>query len=310
MDVNIGAYLLMMGISALCACTFFYFSVRKRLALPSGKALTLGVCVLLLGTVFAVLGAKLFYFVFRLTYILRQGVMEYWLSLRTDELSYYGGVAGVVFAVFLSAKICGLKARPVLNSFAPWGALLAAVARFAEYFLFPTGTGAVLDDPLPFPIAVTIVYSEYYSESLLAVFMYEGVMSLVAFVLSLVHRDEHRRLLRTLFYLCLPQILLESLRSEAINMLFIHLEQLVCYIFLEGVLVWYALAKNRKSFSSWIPALVGLVVCGLVIACEFAVDGKIHLGDSRIPEWIIYSVMACGLAAVAAAEHRGNRQSL
>ena len=310
MDVNIGAYLLMMGISALCACTFFYFSVRKRLALPSGKALTLGVCVLLLGTVFAVLGAKLFYFVFRLTYILRQGVMEYWLSLRTDELSYYGGVAGVVFAVFLSAKICGLKARPVLNSFAPWGALLAAVARFAEYFLFPTGTGAVLDDPLPFPIAVTIVYSEYYSESLLAVFMYEGVMSLVAFVLSLVHRDEHRRLLRTLFYLCLPQILLESLRSEAINMLFIHLEQLVCYIFLEGVLVWYALAKNRKSFSSWIPALVGLAVCGLVIACEFAVDGKIHLGDSRIPEWIIYSVMACGLAAVAAAEHRGNRQSL
>ena len=310
MDVNIGAYLLMMGISALCACTFFYFSVRKRLALPSGKALTLSVCVLLLGTVFAVLGAKLFYFVFRLTYILRQGVMEYWLSLRTDELSYYGGVAGLVFAVFLSAKICGLKARPVLNSFAPWGALLAAVARFAEYFLFPTGTGAVLDDPLPFPIAVTIVYSEYYSESLLAVFMYEGVMSLVAFVLSLVHRNEYRRLLRTLFYLCLPQILLESLRSEAINMLFIHLEQLVCYIFLEGVLVWYALAKNRKSFSSWIPALVGLVVCGLVIACEFAVDGKIHLGDSRIPEWIIYSVMACGLAAVAAAEHRGNRQSL
>ena len=184
------------------------------------------------------------------------------------------------------------------------------MARFAEYFLFPTGTGAVLDDPLPFPIAVTIVYSEYYSESLLAVFMYEGVMSLVAFVLSLVHRDEHRRLLRTLFYLCLPQILLESLRSEAINMLFIHLEQLVCYIYLEGVLVWYNKKKNRKSFSSWIPALVGLAVCGLVIACEFAVDGKIHLGDSRIPEWIIYSVMACGLAAVAAAEHRGNRQSL
>ena len=101
MDVNIGAYLLTMGISAVCVCAFFFFSVRKRLALSSGKALSLGVCVLLLGTVFAVLGAKLFYFVFRLTYILRQGVMEYWLSLRTDELSYYGGVAGVVFAVFL-----------------------------------------------------------------------------------------------------------------------------------------------------------------------------------------------------------------
>ena len=310
MDVNIGAYLLTMGISAVCVCAFFFFSVRKRLALSSGKALSLGVCVLLLGTVFAVLGAKLFYFIFRFTYIIRQGFAAYWLSLRTEEMSYYGGVAGVVFAVFLSAKICGVKARPVLNSFAPWGALLAAAARFAEYFLFPAGTGALLDDPLPFPIAVSIVYSEYYSESVLAVFFFEGIMSLVAFVLSLVHRTEPRRLLRTLFYLCLPQILLESLRSEAINLLFIHLEQLVCYLFLEGVLVWYALAKNKRSFSSWIPALAGLVVCGLVIACEFAVDGKIHIGDARIPEWIIYSVMACGLAALAAAEHRGNRQSL
>ncbi len=310
MDVNIGAYLLTMGISAVCVCAFFFFSVRKRLALSSGKALSLGVCVLLLGTVFAVLGAKLFYFIFRFTYIIRQGFAAYWLSLRTEEMSYYGGVAGVVFAVFLSAKICGVKARPVLNSFAPWGALLAAAARFAEYFLFPAGTGALLDDPLPFPIAVSIVYSEYYSESVLAVFFFEGIMSLVALVLSLVHRTEPRRLLRTLFYLCLPQILLESLRSEAINLLFIHLEQLVCYLFLEGVLVWYALAKNRRSFSSWIPALAGLVVCGLVIACEFAVDGKIHIGDARIPEWIIYSVMACGLAALAAAEHMGNRQSL
>lgn len=308
MDVNIGAYLAMMGVSAVCVCAFFCFSVRGRLRLSSGKALSLSLCVLLLGTVFAVLGAKLFYFIFRFTYIIRQGFGDYWLSLRTEEMSYYGGVAGVVFAVSLSAKISGLKIRPVLNAFAPWGALLAAAARFAEYFLFPAGTGALLDDPLPFPLAVNIVYSEYYSESILAVFMFEGLMSLVAFILSLVHREEPRRLLRTLFYLCLPQILLESLRSEAINLLFVHLEQLVCYLFLEGVLVWYAFAKDRKAFASWVPALVGLAVCGLVIACEFAVDGKINLGDSRIPEWIIYSVMACGLAAVAAAEHRASRR--
>ena len=151
---------------------------------------------------------------------------------------------------------------------------------------------------------------EFWPDYILAVYNFEGFFSLIAFVLALLHRNEPRRFLRTLFYLCLPQILLESLRSEAINLLFIHLEQLVCYLFLEGVLVWYALAKNRRSFSSWIPALAGLVVCGLVIACEFAVDGKIHIGDARIPEWIIYSVMACGLAALAAAEHRGNRQSL
>lgn len=309
-DVNIGAYLLVIGISSLCACAFFFFSVRRRLSLSCGKALSLSGCVLLLGIVFAVLGAKLFYFIFRFSYIIRQGLADYWFSLRIDELSYYGGVAGVLFAVFLSAKICGLKPAPVLNSFAPWGALLAAAARFAEYFIYPAGTGALLDDPLPFPIAVNIVYDEYYSESVLAVFMYEGFMSLVAFAVSLFRRDEPRRMLRTLFYLCLPQVLLESLRTEAINLLFVHLEQLVCYLFVEGVLVWYAWKAGRKKFSSWVPALIGLLVCGLIIACEFAVDGKINLGDSRIPEGIIYSVVACGLAAVAVAEHRGNRLSL
>ena len=289
-EMNIGAYLLMMAISAVCVCTFFYLSVLRRRQLSSGKALSLSICVLLLGTVFAVLGAKLFYFIYRFSFFIRQGVLDYWLSVSIEELSYYGGVAGVVFAVFLSAKICGVSPRFALNGFAPWGALMAALARFAEYFIFPAGTGALLDEPLPFPIAVNITYSEYYTESMLAVFMFEGVLSLVAFVLSL------------------PQIILESMRSEAINLLFIHLEQLVCYLFLESVLVWYAFRLGRKSFSSWIPALTGLAVCGLVIACEFAVDGKIHFGDSRIPEWIIYSVMAAGLAAVAVAEHRANRR--
>ena len=309
-DIDIPAYLIMMGCSSLCVCALFFFSVRKRLSLSCGKALSLSGCVLLLGIVFAVLGAKLFYFIFRFSYIVRQGLADYWFSLRVDELSYYGGVAGVVFAVFLSAKLCALKPAPVLNSFAPWGALLAALARFAEYFLFPCGTGMLLDEPLPFPIAVNIVYDEYYSESVLAVFMYEGVMSLVAFAVSLLHRDEPRSMLRTLFYLCLPQVLLESLRTEAINLLFVHLEQLVCYLFVEGALVWYGWKAGRNKFSSWVPAFIGLLVCGLIIACEFAVDGKINLGDSRIPEWIIYSVVACGLAVVAAAEHRGNRLSL
>ena len=69
MDVmNIGAYLLMMGISAVCVCAFFYLSVLRRRQLPSGKALSLSICVLLLGTVFAVLGAKLFYFIYNFSY--------------------------------------------------------------------------------------------------------------------------------------------------------------------------------------------------------------------------------------------------
>ena len=309
MDVNMPAYLAVIGAGLACACILFYCSVRKDARTAPGKALPLGLCMLVLGPVFAVLGAKLLFFVFRFTYLTSQGPAKYWLSLRTEELSYYGGVAGVCLAVFLSAKICGTAPGRTFNAFAPAGALMAATARFAEYFLYPTGTGAALEDViLPFPLAVNIVWSEDFTESFLAVFVYEGLLSMVAFVLSLIHRTEPRRFLRTLFYLCLPQILLESLRADAINYLFIHLEQLVCYLFVEGVLVWYAFRLGRKQFSSWVPALAGLGLCGLVVVAEFLIDGKWIIGGSYVPQWITYSVMAAGLAAVAFAEHRADRR--
>ncbi len=307
-EYNLPAYLVMMGISAVCACALFCFSARKSLRLSAARSASLGVCVLLLGTVLGILGARLFYFVYRFSYFLETGVGAFWLSLRTEEMSYYGGLAGVALAVFLSAKLFRLPARRTLNAFAAAGALLAAAARFAECFLYPTGIGAYLESYLPFPLAVNIVYAEDDIESVLAVYTFECLLSLVAFVLALRHREEPRRFLRTVFYLCLPQILLESLRADAVNLLFLHLEQLLCYLFVEGVLVWYGFACGRKRFSSWVPALVGLAVCGLTVLEEFLLDGKILLFGVFVPKWITYSFMALGLGAMAFAEHLGNRR--
>ncbi len=307
-EYNVHAYLAAMGVSAVCCCVLYALSARKRLGLPGGRAAALGASLLLLGTVLGILGAKLFYFLFRFFYLIETDAGAFWLSLKTEELSYYGGVAGVILAVFFSAKLFGLSPAKALNAFAAAGALMAAAARFAECFLFPAGTGAYLDQSLPFPLAVSIVYSEDYTECILAVYTFEGLFSLLACALSLGRAGEPRRFLRTLFYLCLPQILLESLRTEAINLLFVHLEQLVCYLFVEGVLVWYGWKCGRKRFSSWVPALAGLAVCGLTIMEEFMLDGKILLNDAFIPQWITYLLMAAGLAVLAAAEHAGNRR--
>ncbi len=309
-EYNLSAWLIMMAVSLTIACALFSVSARKRMALSSGRAAALGGSVFVLSVLLGTLGAKLFYFLFRIFYLIDLGAGAFWLSLNTEELSYYGGVAGVTLAVFLAAKCFRLSPRSALNAFAAAGALLAAAARFAEAFLFPTGLGAYLDDVLPFPLAVSIVYTEDYTESILAVYNFEGLVSLIAFVLALVHRNEPRRFLRTLFYLCLPQILLESLRTDAINLLFVHIEQLLCYLFVEGVLVWYGWRWNRKRFASWIPALTGLVVCGLTVMEEFMLEGKILLNGSFIPLWVTYGMMAAGLAAVAAAEHLGNRRLL
>ena len=302
------AYLITMGISALCVTVFFYFLLRKSPDFRPGKALSLSACVLLLGAVLGVLTAKLFYFLFNFFYIIEQDAGSFWLSLRTEELSYYGGVAGVCLAVALSAKIFGLKPGKILNTFAPAGVLMAAAARFAEYFLYPTGTGISLENPLPFPLAVNIVWSEDYTESVLAVCMFEGLLSLVAFVLCLKHREEPRRMLRTLFYLCLPQVLLESLRADAIRLLFVKMEQLLCFVFVEGVLVWYGWKGGRKRFASWIPALAGLAVCGLTVVEEFMLDEKLRPFGYIVPQWISYTAMAAGLVLLAVMEHRGNRR--
>ena len=307
-EYNLTAYLIIMGFSLVCACLLFAFSVRKRQVLPAGKAFPLGMCVLVLAPVFGILGAKLFYFIFRLFYLIEMGAGEYWLSLRTEELSYYGGIAGVTLSVSLAAAVFRLSPKQTLNSFAAAGALLAAAARFAECCLFPTGLGTYLENPLPFPLAVNVVYSEDYSESILAVYMFEGFFSLAAFVLSLVHRKEPHRFIRTLFYLCLPQIILESLRTDTIDILLLHAEQLVCYLFVQGVLVWYAFANGRHRFSSWVPAVTGLVVCGFTVVEEFMLEGKILVGGDVVPRWITYTAMAAGLVAIAVAEHRADRR--
>ena len=110
-----------------------------------------------------------------------------------EQMSYYGGAAGVTLAVWLSAKVLGLSGRGTLNSFAPMGAFLAAMVRFAEGFLamekVMLGVGAWMEEGIFFPVTVEFVYDESYSEFYLAVFMFEGLFSLVAMVLSLYHKN-------------------------------------------------------------------------------------------------------------------------
>lgn len=293
MEINLTAYLLFMGCSAAACILWFFLASRKQM--PAGRAAALSGLALVLGVTLGVAGARLVWFLCRIN--TRPALFD----LKYDQLSYYGGVAGVTLAVFLSAKILKLGVRETLNTFAPMGAFMAAMARFAEGFLGMLGLGAWMENGIFFPITVEIAYDESYSEFYLAVFMFEGLFSLIAMVLCLRHRGERDRFLRTMFYLCLPQVFCESLRAQSINWLFVRAEQLFCFLFCEGVLVWYGIRKEKKTFGA---ALVGLLVCGLVIAAEFALDGKIVINEQVIPQWITYLFMVTGLACMAVAEHR------
>ena len=297
MEMRMGSWWIFAGCGVFACVLWFFLDLRLRKKDP--KALPLSLLVLALGILLGTACARGFWVLF-LVYM-RPALF----SLKVDELSYYGGVAGVLLAVVFSAKLLGCRPREVLNDFAPMGALLAAVFRFAEGFLGRFGFGTYLEQGLFFPLTVEIP-DEFFPEYYLAVFMMEGILSLAAMALSLAHGKEKDRWLRTLFYLCLPQILFESLRTTSIRWLFIHVEQLACFLLCEGVLVYYAL-RRKSGVRSWIPALAGLAACGLFIAVEFALEGKITIGGQRFAHWLLYALMAAGLAGLAVAEHLGRR---
>lgn len=297
MNVNLTAYLIFIVCGAVLCAAWFFLADRKKN--PGGNSVLLSMLVLLLGALLGLACARLVWVLCTINY--RPPLF----GLRYDELSYYGGVAGVLLAVWLAAKLAGRNVRETLNTFAPMGALLAALFRFAEYFLGELGVGMWMEEGLFFPLTVENVIAEDYSEFFPAVFMLEGAFSLVAMVIALFRREEKYRWLRTLFYLCLPQIICESLRSTSIAWLFVRAEMLFCYLLCEGVLAWYAFRAGRKRLKSWKPAITGLVACGVVIFGQFAIDGKITLGGNPIPDWIIYALEIAALAAMAVAEHKG-----
>ena len=306
METNLNGYAVWMGVSWIICCFLFWLSLRKGVGMRNGRAAAVAAGTAVLGVILGLFGAKLLLFLFRIDYYLKQGVAAFWTNPDPEEMSYYGGMAGVCLAVALTALALKEKPVKILNRFAPAGALMAALARFGEYFLGLLGTRYIGEQRVIFPFAVSVEWDPEYTEYFLAVFFLEGVFSLAAAAFALKHRNKPHCFLRTVFYLCLPQILCESLRDSGIRWLFVHLEQLTCYLVVEGILIGYGVAASRKGRKNWMPALLGLVVCGLTIAEEFMLEGKIFPGMD-IPAWLIYGLMAAGLIALAWAEHRGYR---
>lgn len=304
MQVNLTAYLLFMAAGALLCSLLFFLLLRAKEGISASRALGLAGTALLLAVPLGILGAKLLYFLFRFSYILSQGAGKFFGSLKPEELSYYGGAAGVCLAVFLAARIFRYSPAAALNAFAAPGALMAGLARFAEYWLGYLGTGDYLEQALPFPFAVSEAWNPDFPEYYLAVFMLEGLLSVRIAFFAFGERKNRFCFLRTVFYLCLIQVLCESLRAQSIRWLFVRYEQLLCFLIAEGILVFWAIRGRKSGKRAWTAAAAGLAVCAFTILLEFMLDGKITLGEAGLPPLILYGLMAWGLFELGAAEKR------
>ena len=297
-------YLIWMIGSALAVSAWYGWAVSREHGGRRGTEAAL--VTLALGVLCGAAGAKAGYMILRADLISSAWIQAMLRTWEPDTLSFVGGGAGVCAGVALGAKMLGMPVREALNTFAPMGAALAGLARFGEGFLGMLGVGEYLEESF-FPLAVRFTWDGEWFEYYVAVFIFEGLAALAACLLSLKHGKEPDRFRRTVFYLCLPQILLESLRMQSISWLFVRCEQLVCFLICEGILIFYGIRSTGKDWTRWRPAIVGLLLCVVVIIGEFALDGKISMPDGDIPAWLIYSVVGLFLAWTAEEEHRGHR---
>lgn len=288
------SYALWMAGSALLSILLFSILLKKE-----EKRLPLCILSLLLGSLLGAVCAKLVFYITQIGYMMEAGLWEsLWIFDDPSQFSYYGGVIGVCLGVACVAKITGAPILKSLDAFAPAGALMAALARFGEGFLGMLGTGMYMENENThfFPLAVSNEWEEWY----LAVFMLEGLAYLFVFLAALSRFRSHA-FLRTVFFLCLPQILLESLRNQGMFWLFVRVEQLICMVGLEAVLFLYGLLGKGKKLR-FRPALLGLAMAAVFVGAEFALD------KTDISRLITYAVMALGLVFLGFVECRAFRR--
>ena len=288
-------YLLWMGGSSLAMCLWYGWALSRE----QGRKLTAGAgllnwpLVLLCGAI----GAKAGYMLLRADLMSAEWIGSMVRNWEPDSLSFLGGAAGVCAGVVLGAKILGIPVHDALHTFAPMGAALAAMARFGEGFLGMLGVGQYMEEGF-FPLAVRFTWDGEWFEYYLAVFVLEGAAALLACALSMGHGKEPDRFRRTVFYLCLPQILLESLRYDHfLEFSFVRLEQ-VAY----GLILVFGVARairSRKRGPAWPAIALTAAAIGVSAGVEFALD------RTSISHPLLYAVMIAALALPVGMALRG-----
>ncbi len=287
----------------LAACILLSFGLFGLAGLKGeSKRWPLAGLSMLFGMLLGLVCAKVFYYLCQIDFMIAMGWKDTLFRLDPEELSFFGGAAGVCFGVALSARCLGRSPLDILNRFAPWGLLLGALIRFGEFFLDRLGIGPYLmDESLCFfPLGISFSYGDDWMEWYLAVFMLEGIALLAVAAASGLLMKEHR-FIRSVFWMCLPQILLENLRLGSFMWFFcIRVEQLACMLAMFIILIFYGI-RSKGQPRRFLAAGISLICAGLFIVCEFAMEGKIW-ALRYLNQEACYALMAAGLVVLGITE--------
>ncbi|MBR3017410.1 MAG: prolipoprotein diacylglyceryl transferase [Clostridia bacterium] len=255
----------------------------------------------LFGTALAFVLAKLLYVLLLSGKVWPRHGWASLIRLEAAEFSVIGGALGMVLGMILAAKIHRIQTARMLSLFAPPGALMLAGVRVGEMFLDMQGAGAYVENEAfaRMPFAISNEWGEWFW----AIFLLEALAALTMAVIFGVRKKEDGipslRFERTVFYLCVPQIICESLRALGMRWGFVRIEQVLCGVIIEGLLVYGCLQANAGSgfWKRFWPCFAALGLVGVIVGCEFGLD-KTPLSDVF---W--YGVMIAALAGFGVLEH-------
>ncbi len=304
------SYFIGLGMSAAICTGLFAWKLHR-----SGRTSQTALLALPLAVFLGLVMAKVCYFLleFRDQYV-TYGLAGLWTD-RPTEFSFIGGCVGVVLAVMIAARLKRQEILPVLDAFAPCGALMVAMTRACEGLLDPmclVGMGEFVSDEKLcfFPIAVEneMLYSWFY-----AVFMLEAALAMGCALGSfLISRKEKfapgRVFLHTVFFLALPQIFSERMLGKCMDWGFVRIEQLLCAVIVFAIIL-YACIK-RGGLVDYVPAALCLLCVAVLIWIEFTLDNKLLFGIELSPT-ACYGAMLLTLCCMAGvslfAYHRLNK---
>ncbi len=291
--------ILLMLAAVVCAVLMHMQAVRK--GLKKSTAFTYVLCAAPL----ALFLARLIYCAVRYEWIFLDEMGEFgglwhFFEIGNGGLNIVGAILGCLLAGAVCAWITHQKAGAILDAAAPFGALLIALARFAQP-LSGQGYGDLVESPALsfYPFALQNDWGEWA----LAVCTIEGIFSLVLFFVLLKWGRKTKRLgtlcLYFLTLFCASQIMPQSLRSDDVLFIFIfaRVTQIGYMSLLLGAAAYAgARAVKRAGVTSklmveWLLIVLGVIVC---IGAEFALD------KTNLPDLLVYMAMAAALIGIAA----------
>ena len=207
------------------------------------------------------------------------------------EHAMCGSVLGAMLAAVLAARLTGERPARLLDSLAPAGLLMLALARAAEV-LSDFGWGQVIDDPALcfFPVAAQDMFGQWHG----AVFMLESVLALAVLAAVLLRKGRvlGGRFAFALVCWSMAQIFCESLRAETLRWGFVRVQQVQCAVFALIVLAVGSVKAGQRGRRLALPWGVYLLGVALVVGLEYALD------KLPMPRALDYALMALVLAAM------------